>query len=114
MPYAYTGDPAALIATAKKAMGNQGELEGYLKSWMSLRDEFAGYVKNSSTAGAIQTTMDSAHNSGLKLAKTLQDIIDVLRDTGNKVDTTDMENAARVNQAVQLGTNNKVDTGSWA
>jgi len=113
MTHAYSGSPAELIQTAKNAMAVQGELEGYLKSWMGLRDEFAGYVKNSATAAAIQSTMDTAHTSGITLAHALQDIIDALKDTGNKIDSTDLENQARVLGAIELGTNGKVDTGSW-
>jgi len=121
MPVPYKGTPTELIQTAKNAMVNQGELEGYLRSWMSLRDDFAAFVKDSHTAASIQTTMDSAHTSGKKLAQTLQDILELLRDTGVKIDATDLENKARVDRSsvtglsgVQTGTNSSVDTASWA
>jgi uncharacterized protein YukE len=109
----YTGDPQVLQHTAKDAMACQGELEGYLRSWMSLRDEFASAVHGSQTGTAIQTTMDHAHTAGVKLAQTLQEIIDTLKDTGVKIDATDLENAAHMQRAIELGTNNTVDTGSW-
>lgn len=113
MTTTYNGEPAVLQETAKNAMACQGELEGYLRSWMGLRDEFASAVKGSQTGLAIQTTMDNAHTSGRKLAETLQQIIDTLKDTGVRIDATDLESAARVQQAVSLGTDSKVDTASW-
>lgn len=109
----YNGDPAVLQETAKNAMGCQGELEGYLRSWMGLRDEFASAINGSQTGTAVQTTMDNAHTAGVKLARSLQDIIDTLKDTGNKIDATDLESAAHVQQAVALGLDSKVDTNSW-
>ncbi|WP_433202618.1 hypothetical protein ACQP1G_12590 [Nocardia sp. CA-107356] len=99
--------------TAVKAMACQGELEGYLRSWMGLRDEFASAVHGSQTGTQIQTTMDSAHTAGVNLARTLQDIIDTLKDTSVKVEATDLQNAAHLQRAVELGSNGKVDTGSW-
>lgn len=113
MTHTYSGDPKLLQQTAVKAMACHGELEGYLRSWMSLRDDFHGAVHGSQTGTQIQNTMDHAHTSGVQLARTLQDIIDALKDTGNRIDTTDLENAARMQRAVELGTNNTVDTGSW-
>ncbi|MEV6139379.1 hypothetical protein AB0L63_25675 [Nocardia sp. NPDC051990] len=113
MTTTYTGDPKVLNQTAVNAMACQGELEGYLRSWMSLRDEFASAVHGSQTGTQIQNTMDTAHTAGVKLARTLQEIIDTLKDTGVHIDATDLENAARMARAVELGTNNTVDTGSW-
>jgi len=94
-------------------MACQGELEGYLRSWMGLRDEFAVAVQSDGTGRAIQTTMDSAHTAGVKLATTLQEIIDTLKDTSVKIDTQDLEGAAQMNQALALGMNSTVDTNSW-
>lgn len=113
MTTSYTGDPKVLNQTAVNAMACQGELEGYLRSWMSLRDEFASYIKDSATARQVQTTMDEAHTSGVNLARTLQDIIDTLKDTAVYVESTDLQNAATMLRAVESGTNSTVDTGSW-
>lgn len=113
MTTTYNGDPKVLSETAKNAMACQGELEGYLRSWMGLRDEFASAVTGSETGKAIQVTMDNAHTAGSKLAQTLQEIIDTLKDTGVKIDATDLESAAKVQQALALGMDSKVDTNSW-
>ncbi len=113
MATTYTGDPQALSDTAKNAMACQGELEGFLSSWMGLRDEFARAVHGSQTGTQIQNTMDHAHTAGAKLSQTLQEIIDTLKDTGVKIDATDLENAARMQRALSLGTNSTVDTNSW-
>lgn len=109
----YNGDPKVLNQTAVKAQACQGELEGYLRSWMGLRDEFATHVTGSQTAAQIQNTMDHAHTAGAKLARTLQDIIDTLKDTAVYVESTDLQNASTLQRAVALGTDTKVDTGSW-
>lgn len=113
MTTTYTGDPKVLNQTAVNAMACQGELEGYLRSWMSLRDEFASAIKGSATGTQVQNTMDQAHTAGANLARTLQDIIDTLKDTGVKIDATDLQNQSHLQRAVELGTNSKVDTGSW-
>ncbi|MEV4128500.1 hypothetical protein [Nocardia sp. NPDC049707] len=113
MATTYTGDPKVLNQTAVNAMACQGELEGYLRSWMSLRDEFASAVHGSQTGTQIQNTMDHAHTAGVKLAQTLQEIIDTLKDTGVRIDAADLQNAATMARAVELGTNSTVDTGSW-
>ncbi|MEU4345501.1 hypothetical protein AB0H00_30320 [Nocardia sp. NPDC023852] len=110
----YNGDPSVLISTAQNAMAVQTELEGYLRSWMSLKDDFAVAVQSDGTGKAIQSTMEIAHTSGVKMARTLQEIIDTLKDTGIKIDSQDLEGAARVQGAVSpSGVNNTVDTNSW-
>lgn len=117
----YNGDPKVLISTAQNAMGVQTELEGYLRSWMSLRDEFAAAVQGSETGKAIQSTMDTAHTAGVNMARTLQEIIDTLRDTGNKIDEQDMQGATMMLASIAdgmgavspTGINQTVDTNSW-
>lgn len=127
MAIAYEGTPDDVIAVAMDGYGLQGELEGYLRSWMSLRDDFAVFVSASATARAIQDTMDAAHQSGSKLAKSMQDILDLLKDTGVKVDSMDLESAAQLHYdgvtsglgtgpagtTIETGTNGSVDTQSW-
>jgi len=107
---AYHGDHAVLKKTAQDAMGVHGELEGYLSSWMGVRDEFAVAVQSAGTGRAIQDTMDSAYRSGVELARVLQDIIDTLKSTDVTIETADLDAASKVHQAVALGTNNVVDT----
>ncbi|TLF55296.1 hypothetical protein [Nocardia cyriacigeorgica] len=96
-------DPEVLIPAAKTAMGLQGNHEGYLKSLMAVQDELSAYVKSPGGGAQIRTSMMEAHSKGSSLAQTLQEIIQVLHDSGVKIDVSDMDAAAQVQRATSFG-----------
>ncbi|NUS44490.1 MAG: hypothetical protein HOQ24_12475 [Mycobacteriaceae bacterium] len=114
MVYNLNADPATIQAAAKKAMGLQGEHEGYMKATLGIKDELEAYVKSPGAGQAIANAMFDAHTAGSKLAQTLQTVINVLSDAGTSIDTHDMELAAQVNRATAFGLDGKASVDSFA
>ncbi|WP_327148000.1 hypothetical protein [Nocardia sp. NBC_01329] len=96
-------DPEVLIPAAKSALGLQGNHEGYLKSMLAVQDELAAYVQSPGAGNQIAQAMNSAHTAGKQLSQLLQEIIETLQDTGIKIDVSDMENAAQLQNANAWG-----------
>ncbi|NKY59831.1 hypothetical protein [Nocardia flavorosea] len=125
MATAYFGDPADVIAAATEGYGLHGELEGYLSSWMGLKDDYQAAVNGNETGKQIQLTMQAAYDSGKRLAGTMQQILDTLKETGVKVDGMDLEMAAQIkfddaiaandlgSNTQSLGTNGKLDLNAF-
>lgn len=118
-------DPQVLIPTAKTALGLQGNHEGYLKSLLGVKDELEAAVRSKGGGGAIQTTMMDSWEKGSSLGRSLQEILDTLLDTANKVDAADMdayqqlirnlsgsENAVSMGSDGQFGVGGKI-SGDW-
>lgn len=95
--------PDQIIPTAKTGLGLQGNHEGYLKALIGVQDELQAAVDSPGAGKQIVVAMTDAHKEGADLGRQFQEILQMLLDTGVKVDVTDMENAARVLQATAFG-----------
>lgn len=102
-----------IASTGKAAMALQGTHEGYLASMLGVQDELQAAVKSPAGGMAIQQTMTGAYEAGKALSVSLQEIITVLQESGVKIDVSDMDAAAQLNNATALGGSGKVDL-SWA
>jgi hypothetical protein len=104
-------DVDAIQSVGKNALGLQGTLEGYTNAMLGVRDELAAYVQGD-TGNAIGGSMQTAYDQGRALNQKLQDVLNVLLETGVKIGADDLEQAAMVNQATSFGTNGAADVGT--
>ncbi|MEU0546034.1 hypothetical protein ABZ319_39810 [Nocardia sp. NPDC005978] len=106
--------PAEIAASGKKAMALQGTHEGYLGALASVKEEFRVAASSAGAGDAAQSTLQNAHMAGVKLGRSLQEVIEVLVETGVRIDTSDMDAAAGIDNASALGSNGKIDNSSWS
>ncbi|MEV6341012.1 hypothetical protein AB0M12_40610 [Nocardia vinacea] len=88
-------DPDLVRETANNTFVGMGELETHLKTMSSAQDELFVAVKGN-TGDAIYKSMSEAHQQGMKLAKDLQNIVDVMTKAGVTFNEDDLDAAARV------------------
>ncbi|WP_306355961.1 MULTISPECIES: hypothetical protein [unclassified Nocardia] len=127
----FDAEPEVLTNNATHAAACLGELEGNLKTLASSQDELHTAVVSAGAGQAIYNTLGNAHAAGVKLAGTLQQIIDALTDSGGKIEMADLDAQARVYAAAgadgildggtaagtwtvaDTAVNSKVDTNTW-
>lgn len=107
------GDTTQIVSVADAAVAVQGEYEGYLRGWVNAKDELQSFLQSKGLGDAVQTEMANAHMKGTNIVKTMDEILQVLRSTGNSFSNVNLEAAQQV-RAVSLGNNGSIDTGTWA
>ncbi|WP_040793339.1 hypothetical protein [Nocardia paucivorans] len=106
------GDTTQIVSVADYAVAVQGEYEGYLRAWNNTKDEMAAYVQSHGLGNAIQDTMANAHVKGTAIVKKMDEILQVMKDSGVKFSNVNLDAAQQV-RATSLGNNGSIDTGTW-
>lgn len=109
---ALNGDTTQIVSVADYAEAVKGEYEGYLGAWANTKDEMAVFVKSNGLGNAIQETMGNAHMKGKAIVQKMDEILQVLKESGHKFGNINLEAAQQV-RATSLGSNSTIDTGSW-
>lgn len=107
-------NPEQVQASANNTAACLGELESHLSGMSNAQDEMYAAVKGQ-TGAAIYKSMGEAYSKGKNLAAKLQEIMEALKETGVKVDASDLDASSQV---VAKGLNgefdgNSADGGGW-
>ncbi|WP_063046145.1 hypothetical protein [Nocardia pseudovaccinii] len=105
-------DPTLVRTTADNTYIGMGELETHLAKMQYAQDELYVAVKGN-TGDAVYHTMSEAYQQGKKLAKDLQEIINVMNKNGITFNESDMTEAQKV--LAQMGGDgvNSGDATNW-
>lgn len=110
----FDAEPELLNATATRAAGCLGQLEGNLKTLSSVQDELHAAVVSKGAGNAIYNTLGNAYQSGVKLGGSLQGISEALSESGAVIQATDDEVQASI---IAAGADGVLDVGevggSW-
>ncbi len=105
-------DPAVIASAGQKAMGLQGNLEGYLKALLAVQSDLDAAVSSPGAGNQINVAMTDAWQKGSSLSSTMVTIIQTLKQTGVNIGESDAQNQAQVQRATEFGVTGQNDVAN--